>query len=172
MYFCSARHMVNDFCSSSVAKGRTAKYKFSEAKQLILPHILSPTLFCSQVIKELLSSNLSALTRILPKYLDQYTQLGWKTSYHSTQLYFIFYNGEKCIVNKSSKEERLFYFLLLGLGMGIREAMFPTLLVATSLCHWILNLTDGNNFLNYSRPIHVLPPQQSFTWSFSPSLIL
>lgn len=118
MYFCSARHMVNDFCSSSVAKGRTAKYKFSEAKQLILPHILSPTLFCSQVIKELLSSNLSALTRILPKYLDQYTQLGWKTSYHSTQLYFIFYNGEKCIVNKSSKEERLFFFSVAGVGDG------------------------------------------------------
>lgn len=38
--FCSARHMVNGFCPSQMAKRRTAKYKFDEAKQLILPHLL------------------------------------------------------------------------------------------------------------------------------------
>lgn len=47
LYFCSARHMVNDFCSPSVAKERTVKCKFNEAKQLILPYILTPTLFYS-----------------------------------------------------------------------------------------------------------------------------
>lgn len=47
LYFCSSRHMANDFYSPSVAKERTVKYKFNEAKQLILPYILTPTLFCS-----------------------------------------------------------------------------------------------------------------------------
>lgn len=56
-----------------MAKGRAAKYKLDEANQLILPHIATPTLFQSQVILELISSYISALTSTLSKYLDERT---------------------------------------------------------------------------------------------------
>lgn len=52
--------------------------------------------------------------------------------------------------------------------------MLPTLLPATSLCYWVLNsLTNTNhNFLNSSRPIHILLFNKTFPGHFHPHLSL
>ena len=180
LYFCSTRHMVNSFCSSWMAKGKTAKYKFIEAKQLILPHILTPTLFCSQVYNGTYLS--------LPKCFDKHsiqifwsthTQLGWKASYHSTQLYLFYFlqwhDGEKCIANKSYRVKRgkLYFFLLLGIGRGIRKKMFPALLAVTSLCHWVLNSLAMSTTISWvlQDPFIFFLFNKGHSWSFLPLLI-
>lgn len=118
-----------------------------------LPHVLTHTLFCSQVIMEFISLYLSALTNTLSKYLDQHTHttgLEGFLSQHST-LYFILYNdrmGKKCIENKSYrvKKKKDGIFFPVTEGEEKDKGVSPTLPAATSLCHWVLNsLINGSN---------------------------